>query len=163
MLSSSFRTRASASGCSIGSTLAGGSRPCRCRSRPWAQARLTDADSSVGAALIFGAGFAHVLVQDDNKLAWSPNGAALLTFRTSEKIHLTTMGRYVYLAIPTAPGGPTENFVHIAGTSVGLKIDIAERISFLPEVGAYWYEGRILDRRTAGPGFQYGAMLATSF
>jgi hypothetical protein len=69
----------------------------------------------------------------------------------------------VYLAIPTAPGGGADNFVHIAGSSLGLKIDALPAVSVLPEVGAYWYEGRIGDVRMAGPGFQYGIMLATSF
>jgi hypothetical protein len=128
-----------------------------------AKLRLTNADSNVSVALIAGAGFAHVLVLDDSKIALSPNGAGLLTFRTSDKTHLTFMGRYVYLAIPTAPGGAPDNFVHIAGSSAGMKIDALPRVSVLPEIGAYWYEGRIADRRTSGPGFQYGIMLATTF
>lgn len=128
-----------------------------------AKLRLTNPGSNVSVALVAGAGFAHVLVQDDNKIALSPNGAALLTFRTGDKTHLTFMGRYVYLAIPTAEGSSAQNFVHIAGTSAGMKIDALPKISVLPEVGAYWYEGRIADRRTSGPGFQYGLMLSTSF
>jgi hypothetical protein len=63
------------------------------------------------------------------------------------------------LAVPGLAG----TFVHIAGTSAGLKVDALPTISVLPEVGAYWYEGRIADRRTSGPGFQYGIMLATTF
>jgi hypothetical protein len=128
-----------------------------------AKVRLTSPDSDVGVALIAGAGFAHVLVQDDNKLALSPNGAGLLSFRTSDDSHLTVMGRYVYLAVPTAPGGSSDNFVHIAGSSVGMKLDVLQNVSVLPEIGAYWYEGRIADTRTSGPGFQYGIMLATTF
>lgn len=125
--------------------------------------RLTEADADIGVAIIAGAGMAHVLVLDDNKVALSPNGAALLTFRTSEKTQLTFMGRYVYLGIPTAPGGASDNFVHVAGTSAGMKIDGIPHVAVLPEIGAYWYEGRIVDRRTSGPGFQYGIMLATTF
>lgn len=128
-----------------------------------AKLRLTDAAAKVQLALIGGLGFAHVLVQDNNRFAWSPNAAGLVTFRTSEKVQLTAMARYVYLAIPTAPGGSTNNFVHIAGASVGLKIDAFGPVALLPEVGAYWYEGRLDGVRTAGPGFQYGLMLATSF
>jgi hypothetical protein len=125
--------------------------------------RLTERDSDVGFSIVAGAGGAHVLVLDDHKLAWSPNGALLLSFRTSDKTHLTTMGRYVYLAVPTARGGGADNFVHIAGSSLGLKIDALPAVAVLPEVGAYWYEGRIGDVRVAGPGFQYGIMLATTF
>lgn len=128
-----------------------------------AKVRLTNPGSKVAFSLVAGAGAGHVLVLDDNRVALSPNGAALLTFHTSETTRLTFMGRYVYLGIPTAKGGAGENFVHIAGASAGLKIDIAPKIALLPEVGAYWYEGRIGDVRTSGPGFQYGIMLGTAF
>lgn len=127
------------------------------------KARFTNAGSKVAFALVAGAGAGHVLVLDENRVAISPNGAALLTFHTGETTRLTFMGRYVYLGIPTAKGGAGDNFVHIAGTSVGFKVDIAPKIALLPEVGAYWYEGRIADVRTSGPGFQYGIMLGTAF
>ena len=125
--------------------------------------RLTDADSNVGFSVIAGAGGAHVLVLDEHQAAFSPNGALLLSFKTSDAIVLTTMARYVYLGIPTASGGASDNFVHIAGASLGLKIQAFPKVAVLPEVGAYWYEGRIADGRMAGPGFQYGIMLATTF
>lgn len=128
-----------------------------------AKVRLTPAKSSVGVALIAGAGAAHVLVLGDNRAAVSPNGAALVSFRMNDTTKLTFMGRYVFLGIPTASGGISDNFVHIAGASVGLKIQVLPNIAVLPEVGAYWYEGRIADVRQAGPGGQYGIMLATSF
>ena len=127
-----------------------------------AKLRLTHDGAPLGVAVIAGAGAAHVLLRDENRFAWSPNGAALLTVRTGEGASLTTMARYVYLAIPTAAGGGAANFVHIAGASVGMKLDVWERVSLLPEVGAYWYEGRVGDVRTSGPGFQYGLMLATT-
>lgn len=73
------------------------------------------------------------------------------------------MGRFVNLAIPTAKDGAAGNFVNIAGTSFGLKRNINEHISILPEVGAYCYEGAISSVRTSGPGFQFGLMLSTSF
>lgn len=128
-----------------------------------AKLRLTARDAKVQVALITGTGFAHVLVLDKNRFAWSPNGAGLLTFQVREKAQLTFMGRYVYLGIPTATGGASENFVHIAGVSAGMKFDALPSVSILPEVGGYWYEGAIGGKRTAGPGFQYGLMLATSF
>jgi hypothetical protein len=73
------------------------------------------------------------------------------------------MARYVFMGIPTAPGGATRNQVHIAGASTGLKIDVNETVAVLPEIGAYWYEGRIADKRTSGPAFQYGVVLASTF
>lgn len=125
--------------------------------------RLTAADSDVGFALVAGIGAAHVLILDQSRFAWSPNGAALLSFRLDPNVDMTFMGRYVYLAIPTAMGGMEQNFVHISGLSWGFRIGIADHISLLPEVGAYWYEGSVNGGRMSGPGFQYGIMLGTSF
>jgi len=114
-------------------------------------------------AIVLGAGGAHVLIQNNTRLAYSPNAAALLSFTLNESTHLTIMGRYVNLAIPTATDGAKGNFVNIMGTSVGLKKNINSSISILPEVGVYWYEGQITSVRTSRPGFQFGLMLATSF
>ena len=125
--------------------------------------RLTPADAAVQLAIIAGAGFAHVLVRDDHRFAWSPNAAALVTFRAQEAVPITVMGRYVYLGVPTASGGDSGNHVHIAGTSLGAKWDAWSPVSVLPEVGVYWYEGRLGGARMSGPGFQYGLMLATTF
>jgi hypothetical protein len=110
-----------------------------------------------------GFGVGHVLVNDDGRSAYSPNGALLVTQPLGERVHLTEMARYVYLAIPTAPGGAGGNHVHIAGPSFGLKVDIAPHVSVLPEVGAFWYEGRIGSVRTSGPAFQYGVVFASVF
>lgn len=128
-----------------------------------AKLRLTPRDAGVQLAVIVGAGGAHVLLRDHHRAAWSPNGAGLVTFHVGETTRLTFMGRYVYLAIPTADGGGSKNFVHIAGGSAGLKLELSKSVALLPEVGTYWYEGRIADKRTSGPGGQYGLMLATTF
>lgn len=125
--------------------------------------RLSPAAWSWQLAASAGAGIGHVLVNDSGKVAYSPNGALLVTQRLSEHVHLTEMARYVYLAIPRAPGGASGNHVHIVGASAGLKIDVAEHVAVLPELGAYWYEGRLADVRTSGPAFQYGVVLATVF
>jgi hypothetical protein len=114
-------------------------------------------------ALIAGIGGAHVLIRNTNRYAWSPNGAALTTFKLGKHDQLTFMARYVHLRIPTATGGGRANQVNISGVSAGLKHQLTPNISLLPEVGVYWYEGSIGDVRTSGPGFQYGLMLATSF
>jgi hypothetical protein len=120
-------------------------------------------EDKVQFALVAGLGGAHVLIRDEHRLAWSPNGAALTTFRLNEKTQLTLMGRYVHLEIPTAKEGAVGNFVNISGVSAGLKRTITPSISILPEVGVYWYEGAIARIRTSGPGFQYGLMLAATF
>jgi hypothetical protein len=124
---------------------------------------FTNPEDKVQFALVLGAGGAHVLIEEKTRWAYSPNGAALTSFKLNERTDFTVMGRYVNLAIPTAVGGKDENYVNIAGTSFGLKKSINSAISIFPEVGVYWYDGRIGNVRKSGPGFQYGVMLATSF
>jgi hypothetical protein len=124
---------------------------------------FTKREDDVQFALVLGAGAAHVLIQDNARFAWTPNVAALSTFRLNKETQLTAMGRFVHLQIPTAVGGASGNFVNISGASIGLRREIAPSISILPEVGAYWYEGQIGGARASGPGFQYGVMIATSF
>jgi hypothetical protein len=124
---------------------------------------LTKPDSKIDFAIIVGGGGAHVLIENKTRYAYSPNAALLTTYNINEKTHLTMMGRFVNLAIPTAPLGAAKNFVNIAGVSLGLKRDIRSNISILPEVGAYWYDGQITGTGKSGPGFQYGLMIATSF
>lgn len=125
--------------------------------------RITKPADKVQFAMVLGAGGAHVIIEEKTRLAYSPNAALLTSFKLRESLDFTVMGRYVNLAIPTAVGGKDENYVNIAGTSFGLKKSITSTISLLPEVGVYWYDGRIGNIRKAGPGFQYGLMLATSF
>ncbi len=125
--------------------------------------RVTKPEDKVQFAFVLGAGGAHVLIEEKTRLAYSPNAAVLTSFKLNEEIDFTVMGRYVNLAIPTAAGGKSENYVNIAGTSFGLKRNINSAISIFPEIGVYWYEGKILNVRKSGPGFQYGLMLATSF
>jgi hypothetical protein len=124
---------------------------------------FTRPQSKVDFALVAGAGGAHVLIEGNTRLAYSPNAAILTTYNVSQKTHLTGMGRYVSLSIPTATDGAKGNFVNIAGISIGLKRDIRPNISILPEIGAYWYDGQIKSIKKSGPGFQYGIMISTSF
>jgi hypothetical protein len=124
---------------------------------------LTKPDSKVDFSLVLGAGGAHVLIDEKARYAYSPNVALLNSYHLAGTTVLTLMGRYVYLGIPSAPEGAKANFVNITGLSVGLKKDLKPNIALLPEIGAYWYEGKIAGVRKAGPGFQYGIMLATSF
>jgi hypothetical protein len=124
---------------------------------------FTNADSKVQFAVVLGGGGSHVLIQNNTRLAYSPNAAILTSFKLNDKTHFTVMGRYVNLAIPTATDGAKGNFVNIAGASFGLKRNIRENIAILPEIGAYWYEGQITSVRTSGPGFQVGIMISTSF
>jgi hypothetical protein len=128
-----------------------------------AKYHLTKEKDKTQFAIVGGLGGGHVLIQGNTRLAWSPNAAILTSFRMQHKSYLTLMGRYVYLAIPSAKEGAAGNFVMISGISAGWKWNIKPNVSILPEIGAYWYEGKIANVRQAGPGFQYGLMLATSF
>lgn len=124
---------------------------------------FTRPESTIDVAAVVGVGGAHVLIEEKTRYAYSPNAALLATYDLSETTHFTTMARYVNLAIPSAPEGADSNFVDISGVSFGLKKDIRPNISVLPEVGAYWYSGKIAGVEKNGPGFQYGIMIATSF
>lgn len=128
-----------------------------------AKYRLTKPESNIDLALVLGLGGAHVLIEDRSRYAYSPNIALLNSYKLKGTTYLTVMGRYVHLGIPTAPEGATANFVNISGLSLGLKKDLKPNIALLPEIGAYWYNGRITGTPKTGLGFQYGLMLATSF
>ena len=124
---------------------------------------FTKPDSKVQFAVVIGAGGAHVLIQNNTRLAYSPNAALLTSFKVNETSYLTVMARHVNLAIPTAADGAAGNFVNISGFSLGYKKSINATISVLPEIGAYWYDGQITSVKSSGPGFQCGLMIATSF
>ena len=114
-------------------------------------------------AAIVGGGLGHVQVQNEDKLAYSPNAALLLTRSFLNGVDLTTMLRYVWIGIPKGPGGTGDNRVGIVGMSWGLKIPILERLSFLPEFGAYSYNGRLEGGDASGIGFQYALAFGATF
>jgi hypothetical protein len=124
---------------------------------------LTKPESKFDFGVVLGLGGAHVLIEENTRLAYSPNAALLGTYNINESTHFTMMARYVNLAIPTAAQGANANYVNILGVSFGLKKDILPNISILPEVGVYNYDGRIAGVGKSGPGFQYGLMISTSF
>jgi hypothetical protein len=124
---------------------------------------FTKPKSNFDFAAVLGFGGAHVLIEEKTRYAYSPNAALLGTINLNKNTHLTTMARFVNLAIPSAVLGAKENFVNITGFSFGLKKDIRSIVSILPEVGVYNYDGKILGITKSGPGFQYGLMIATSF
>lgn len=124
---------------------------------------FTKPDSKFDFGIVVGFGSAHVLIEEKTKYAYSPNVALLGTYNINETTAFTVMGRYVNLAIPTAPQGANSNYVNISGVSFGLKKNIRPNISILPEIGVYNYDGKIIGVGKSGPGFQYGIMIATSF
>ena len=124
---------------------------------------LTNTTSKVDFAVVLGLGGAHVLIEDASRYAYSPNFALLNSYQLNNTTYFTVMGRYVHLAITTAPLGAKSNFVNISGMSFGLKKEIRPNIAILPEIGAYWYQGKIVGVNKNGLGVQYGMMLSTSF
>jgi hypothetical protein len=110
-----------------------------------------------------GGGVAHVMVRDQHRFAYSPNGALLLSARIGASSWLTFMARYTFIGIPTAMGGDAANYVHIAGGSVGFKFEVAPHISLMPELGAYYYRGAVGGQDASGFAMQYGVVLGTSF
>jgi hypothetical protein len=123
---------------------------------------LTKSESKVDFSLVLGFGGAHVLIEDVTRFAYSPNIALLNSYKLNEQTYFTIMGRFVNLGITTAPFGAKANFVNISGMSFGLKKDIRPNIAILPEIGAYWYQGKIVKVAKNGLGLQYGVMIATS-
>jgi hypothetical protein len=124
---------------------------------------LSPRDWPVQVGLDLGAGLGYARVSNVDKVAYSPNGALLLTSHLSDTLSLTGMGRYAHIAFPTASGGAAGNFVNISGASIGLKWQFNPRVALLPEVGAYWYDGQMNGVRASGPAFQYGVVLGTSY
>lgn len=112
---------------------------------------------------LVGAGIAHVQVLNDHRFAYSPNAALLVTRSFPNGVDFTTMLRYSWMGIPTAPGGTGKNQVHITGMSWGLKVPLMERVSFLPEFGAFRYDGRLARDNASGFAVQYALAVSVVF
>jgi hypothetical protein len=113
-------------------------------------------------ALDAGAGLAHALVNDQGRVAWSPNAAALLSARLGERTWLTFMARYAYIGITSATGGESANHVHVVGGTAGLRLQLTERVALMPELGAFRYLGAIGGQEVNGVAGQYGIVLGAS-
>ncbi len=113
-------------------------------------------------ALDVGAGVAHALVNDQGRLAWSPNAALLLSVGLGGSTQLTFMARYAYIGVPTATGGEGANHVHVVGASVGLRLRLNDHIALMPELGAYRYLGALGGQEVNGFAGQYGVVLGAT-
>jgi hypothetical protein len=78
-------------------------------------------------------GVAHVQVLNEHRFAYSPNAALLLTRSFTNGVDFTTMLRCSWMG----PGGTTGNQIGIAGMSWDMKLPLLDRVSFIPEFGAY--------------------------
>jgi hypothetical protein len=124
---------------------------------------FNDRHATWKVAGLVGAGIAHVQVLNQHRFAYSPNTALLLTRSFSNGVDFTTMLRYSWMAIPSATGGTEKNQVHIAGMSWGLKVPLMERVSFLPEFGAFRYDGRLSGNNASGFAVQYALAVSVVF
>jgi hypothetical protein len=112
---------------------------------------------------LIGAGLAHVQVLNEHRFAYSPNAALLLTRSFTNGVDFTTMLRYSWMGIPTEPGRTAGNQVGIVGMSWGLKVPLLDRVSFIPEFGAYRYDGRLAGNRASGFAVQYALAIGVTF
>jgi hypothetical protein len=112
---------------------------------------------------LIGGGLAHVQVLNEHRFAYSPNAALLLTRSFTNGVDFTTMLRYSWMGIPTGPGGTAGNQLGIAGMSWGLKVPLLARTAFIPEFGAYRYDGRLVGNHASGFGVQYALAIGVTF
>ena len=112
--------------------------------------------------LILGGAVSYLRVLDSDKFAWSPGADLVLTNIVSSWLAVTLNARYAYTAIPSAPGGADANYVHTAGTSVGLRFGLTKTVAILPEIGVFRFQGAILGEDKEGLGVQYGVILAAT-
>ncbi len=124
--------------------------------------RFTPEGSSWHAALIAGGAFAYLHVADQDRTAWSPGADLILSHTLSNGWVPAVNARYVFTAIPSAPGGAQQNHVHAFGGSASLKIGLTRTVSVIPELGVFRFDGAIGGVPESGWGGQYGAVLSAA-
>lgn len=124
--------------------------------------RLTTKKSPWQVAVIGGGSFAYLRLFDDDRAAWSPGADLVVTRVLSGTLSVSANARYVYTAIPTAPGGITNNSLHAFGPTVGMRIGLTRTVSVLPEIGLFRFMGRIAGASEDGAGVQYGVVLSAT-
>ena len=124
--------------------------------------RLTPAGEAWQAAILAGGAYGYLDLEGESHEAWSPGVDLMASRRLNSKYFLITELRYVYTAIPTAPGGISENYVHAVGPDIGLKIGLTPQISIVPETGLFDFTGRFKRKDASGLGYQYGVVLSVA-
>ena len=122
--------------------------------------RLTHKSSPWQVGIIGGGAFAYLRVFNDDRLAWSPGADLVITRVLSDSLSVSANARYVFTAVPSAPGGIDNNSLHAFGSSVGMRIGLTRTVSVLPEVGVFRFIGAIGGTQSDGVGMQYGAVLS---
>ena len=122
--------------------------------------RFTKPDSVWQAAFVAGAAYALLDISGQSKNAWSPGVDLIVSKALNEKYTFISELRYVYTAIPTAPGGEPGNNVTALGTDIGLKIKLTDQVSLIPELGIFDLRGSLIGRNANGFAVQAGAVLS---
>ena len=125
--------------------------------------RLTARDNPWQVAVVAGAGYAYLDIQGQSKNAWSPGADLIVSHKIAPGYTAFSDLRYVYTEIPSASGGTRANHFQAFGPGAGLKINLKENISLIPEIGIFDFNGSIANQRANGIGFQYGAVLGFAF
>ncbi len=122
--------------------------------------RLTPAASDWQAALVGGFAYAGLEIQDSPRSAWSPGVDLVLSRKLGRKCAVFSELRYIYTAIPTAPGGPASNYLNAGGIGSGLKLGLTRSTSVVPELGLYRLDGEMGRVGAAGFALQIGTVLS---
>ncbi len=122
--------------------------------------RFTRPEAAWQAAFVAGAAFSSLELSGQTKNAWSPGVDLIVSKALTEKYTFISELRYVYTAIPTAPGGVSQNNVGALGTDIGLKIKLTDRVSLIPEFGIFDLRGSLIGNRANGIAVQAGAVLS---
>lgn len=124
--------------------------------------RLTDPSDSWQVAMLAGGAYGYVNIQGQSREAWSPGVDLIASHIINPRLWLITELRYVYTAIPTAPGGTSANYVHAVGPDLGFKVGLTPQVSLIPEMGLFDFTGRFKGKDASGMGYQYGVVLAVA-
>ena len=122
--------------------------------------RLTDPEASWQSAIVAGFAYSYLELSGASKDAWSPGLDLMLSHVLTPKYAFISELRYVYTAIPTAPGGTANNYLHAVGGDIGTRITLSPRMALVPEIGLFRFIGALAGGNATGFGFQYGAVLS---
>jgi len=122
--------------------------------------RLTDSTSPWQAAAVVGGAYSFLELEGKSRSAWSPGVELVASRALNRKVSLITELRYVFTAIPSAPRGSGENYLHAVGPDIGFKIGLTPQVSVVPEMGIFDFTGRIGGKDASGLGYQYGVVLS---
>lgn len=125
-----------------------------------AKVRLTPKESRWQVSLIAGGAIAYLRLSGENRTAFSPGGDVVVSRTLATALTVAANARYVFAAIPSAPGGASANQVQVFGGSVALRIGLTQTVSIIPEMGLFRFEGELGNVESDGWGTQYGAVLS---